>query len=462
MSDISPVFVLVALVLLIFSTALLILIVYFLPSSYNEKDESSAGPSRYQILVLGDIGRSPRMQYHAISMGKYGGPVDLIGYLDSDLHPDIFTHPSIAVHPIPKTPAFLKTDSHLLFLLFGPLKVIHQICALWLVLGYRTKPAKGLLVQNPPSIPPLLLAILTSYLRSTRLTIDWHNLGSTILALRLSPTHPLVRLSHLHDRLLGPLAHSHLTVSAAMSRTLSSSFNIPAARIHTLHDRPSKTFRPLTRDQRSTFLARCPETSAYATGIEKKRLRLLISSTSWTPDEDFSLLLDALVGYSTLATSSHPHLPELLLIITGKGPQKDHYLSLIASLEDADKLEMVTLKTAWLSMKDYASLLGAADLGISLHKSSSGIDLPMKVVDMFGAGLPVVGWSAFEAWPELVKEGVNGRGFGSVEELRDILVELLGEDSEGLERLRRGALKESERGWEGEWDSVAAKVLGFV
>lgn len=33
-----------------------------------------------QILVLGDIGRSPRMQYHAMSIAKHGGYVDLIGY----------------------------------------------------------------------------------------------------------------------------------------------------------------------------------------------------------------------------------------------------------------------------------------------------------------------------------------------------------------------------------------------
>jgi beta-1,4-mannosyltransferase len=34
-----------------------------------------------QVLVLGDIGRSPRMQYHALSIAKNGGRVDLIGYL---------------------------------------------------------------------------------------------------------------------------------------------------------------------------------------------------------------------------------------------------------------------------------------------------------------------------------------------------------------------------------------------
>lgn len=33
-----------------------------------------------QILVLGDIGRSPRMQYHALSIARKGGKVVIIGY----------------------------------------------------------------------------------------------------------------------------------------------------------------------------------------------------------------------------------------------------------------------------------------------------------------------------------------------------------------------------------------------
>jgi len=33
-----------------------------------------------QIVVLGDIGRSPRMQYHALSIAKHGARVFLIGY----------------------------------------------------------------------------------------------------------------------------------------------------------------------------------------------------------------------------------------------------------------------------------------------------------------------------------------------------------------------------------------------
>jgi beta-1,4-mannosyltransferase len=189
--------------------------------------------------------------------------------------------------------------------------------------------------------------------------------------------------------------------------------------------------------------------------------RLLVSSTSWTPDEDFSLLLDALVEYSSHSWKDNG-LPEIIAVITGKGPQKGHYLSQIKSLVDDGKLERVSIHTAWLSMEDYASLLGSADLGVSLHTSSSGVDLPMKVVDMFGTGLPVVGWSKFEAWPELVQEGVNGRGFGRAAELAGLLVALFKNDCAELHTLRKGALKECDKRWDSEWDPIAGRILGLV
>ena len=49
-----------------------------LPSRYSPVSKEE--PVSVQVLVLGDIGRSPRMQYHALSIARHGGRVDLIGY----------------------------------------------------------------------------------------------------------------------------------------------------------------------------------------------------------------------------------------------------------------------------------------------------------------------------------------------------------------------------------------------
>ena len=47
----------------------------------DDKDVSHHEPKvSVQVLVLGDIGRSPRMQYHAMSIANHGGRVDMIGY----------------------------------------------------------------------------------------------------------------------------------------------------------------------------------------------------------------------------------------------------------------------------------------------------------------------------------------------------------------------------------------------
>jgi beta-1,4-mannosyltransferase len=217
----------------------------------------------------------------------------------------------------------------------------------------------------------------------------------------------------------------------------------------------------LTKEQRQLVLGALSITKGFIEEIKKDKVKVVVSATSWTADEDFQMFLDALVGYSALATSKKPNLPELLVVITGKGPMQKAFLRQVTELKGKDQLERVNIKTAWMSTTDYAGLLAAADLGVSMHMSSSGVDFPMKVIDMFGAGLPVLGWNKYEAWAELVEEGVNGKGFGSGEELKQALVELLGKDGREIERLRQGARKESVRGWDDEWDEGAGKVLDF-
>lgn len=112
---------------------------------------------------------------------------------------------------------------------------------------------------------------------------------------------------------------------------------------------------------------------------------ILISSTSWTPDEDFGILFKALDAYEEAVESDSKHYPNLICVITGKGPLKSHYINMIAE----KNWQFVKVVTPWLESELYPIMLAASDLGVCLHWSSSGLDLPMKIVDMFGCGLPV-------------------------------------------------------------------------
>lgn len=49
--------------------------------------------------------------------------------------------------------------------------------------------------QNPPGLPSIAVAWLVSVLRGSRLVIDWHNYGYTIMALSHGRGHPVVQLA---------------------------------------------------------------------------------------------------------------------------------------------------------------------------------------------------------------------------------------------------------------------------
>lgn len=75
----------------------------------------------------------------------------------------------------------------------------------------------------------------------------------------------------------------------------------------------------------------------------------------------------------------------------------------------------------WLEADDYPVLLSLCDVGVCLHYSSSGLDLPMKVVDMFGAGIPVLAVD-YRTLGELVKNDENGLIFKDQVQLADQLI----------------------------------------
>lgn len=74
----------------------------------------------------------------------------------------------------------------------------------------------------------------------------------------------------------------------------------------------------------------------------------------------------------------------LEVFITGKGPLQAAFELKLSS----HTWTTIRIATMWLPYHDYAELLGSADVGVSMHRSSSGLDIPMKIVDMVGAGIP--------------------------------------------------------------------------
>jgi len=426
------------------------------------------------VLVLGDVGRSPRMQYHALCLARhYADHVDLVGSVGTPPLAAVATAPHIALvlmQPFPQLPASLgpRAVRRLLFLAYAPVKVVAQTLRLLHALLWRARPPSHVLVQNPPSLPALFAAWLAARAAGAAFVVDWHNLGHTLLALSLgSQRHPLVRVAEQVERLFGArCGDAHLAVTAAMRDHLRGPWGAvpPSVPIAVLRDQPHGAFVPLAPAARAEFLARFlhPFTvdtqltatqrsivAAAAAGSDRDTA-VVVSSTSWTPDEDFAVLLDALVEYDR-RTAPSTQAKRLLVVITGKGPEREMYLRKIAAL----CMRRVAIITAWLANEDYPLALGAADIGVSLHQSSSQLDLPMKVLDMFGCGLPVLARRYPCLQQELVQEGVTGMTFGTSAELASQLQSLFA-TADGpaiFASLRSGvAARLAAQGtWETEW-----------
>ena len=107
------------------------------------------------IVVLGDFGRSPRMQFHAQSLAsKPDSIVYVIAYGGATPLASLTSAPSVHITQLPEVPAAIQRLPGLLRLV---LKVLHQlITMLWILLVRLPAPA-NILMQNPPCIPTMVL-----------------------------------------------------------------------------------------------------------------------------------------------------------------------------------------------------------------------------------------------------------------------------------------------------------------
>jgi beta-1,4-mannosyltransferase len=449
---------------------------------------------RVSVLVLGDLGHSMRMQYHALALAADLADVELIGFAGTAPYRAILEHPHIRCHFL-RPPRFQQRHRlpGFLFLGYTLLRVVNLwVQSFWILFFVVSKP-DFVLAQNPPAIPTLMVSLLVARLRSAKLVVDWHNYSSSVLSLQLGVCHPAVKFTRWCERVLGARADAHFCVSRAMQSDLAENWGIQGATV--LYDQPAEVFGPTSLDHQHALFSRLqsgglvpgptgetypgPEASSNDRNIEETlvtslsnrkglclrpdRPALIMSPTSWTADEDFDVLLEALSLVNEAIDrhdehSPHHPFPRLLFLITGEGPLRDEFERKIHGFRSR-KLQICTL---WVSAEDYGLLLGSTDLGLCLHRSASGLDLPMKVADMFGCGLPVCAADYGPCLTEQVQHGVNGLVFSSAMELAQQLYDLFKgfpDETPLLCRLGRNVKLTARVRWTANWQEHARAIF---
>ena len=235
--------------------------------------------------------------------------------------------------------------------------------------------------------PKSVFQIFTSDDEGDKLPNSSHD-EDTCCGIPLHVRHNLLKRLNLTDEALFPsLIHPPSSLDDAMHVNLSSS---SLDDYEEMNDVTLQTYRN-------------PTTGKIQ--LRNDRAVVLLSSTSWTPDEDFTLLTKALINLDKSIIkrrgSESPRkkqsvisqqslyvsnmVTRVVVVITGKGPMKEKFMKDWNESQEEGKdtrLQFVTLKTVWLEISDYPLMVACADMGICLHTSSSGVDLPMKVRDI--------------------------------------------------------------------------------
>ena len=395
------------------------------------------------------------MRYHAQALSAHGVDVDLVGFEGTPLPKAITDDPRITVHRLSASKLRHGAPS----LSYAPMALVDSLrvgIRLWRTLRRLKKP-DVVLVQDPPAFPTLRVARWAIARRGVRFVIDWHNIGYTVLRLRLGQWHPAVRFARWLERRDARHANASLCVSRGLAEFLKSRFGLQNTNV--LYDRPASIFAPMARLDRERYR----QALLTRLGIHSAMVGFIVCPTSWTEDEDFDVVIDGVLrledrirGWEAMGRSRR--FPDLVILVTGDGQRRIEFERRFAGLP----ARRVHLRARWLEPEDYPRVVGSADLGLCLHRSSSGLDIPMKVADMFGAGVPVCALDYGATLAERVRHGSNGLLFSTAEQLSNVLFDLFETfpaDDQLFERLRTGARKSARMSWDEGWTREAMPVL---
>lgn len=406
---------------------------------------------RTAVIVIGDLGRSPRMQYHAISLAAAGSDVDLVGLEGAPLMNALVSNPRIHVHRMPDRAFANRAKGGVRRFVYGSAaRGVGQAIRLFGILMRIPKP-DTIVVQNPPAFPTLFVAWLTSRLRGARFVIDWHNLSHTIAAVKVGERHRVVKAIARSERRWAKRATAHVAVSKALAEWLAREYKVKAA---VAYDRPGDAFtRPSPTDAGTLWQRLAKDAQLGAV-----RPPIVVCPTSWTPDEDFDLLLEALERAERQLSHNSNVTEQLVVFLTGRGVLRDAFDARAARRN----FKAIVVKTVWLEPADYPTLVGMADLGLCLHQSSSGLDLPMKLADLRGAGIPAAAYDYAPVLNEVMTAGHEGVTFRDPGDLAKLFVAVasrsMAPDSP-LGRSRAWLLQNPAERWSAQWDASARSVL---
>ncbi len=161
---------------------------------------------RVLLIVLGDFGRSPRMQYHAAALAREGVSIDVIALRGKPPIDELIGNPKVTLHLIPSVQ------------LAAPFRLALHAVWMALLLCIVRRP-DVILVQNPPAFPAVPLALAFGRIRGTAVIVDWHNLTSAMAGLRIRSSR-MVELLRRAEEAAGRRADAALAVSEPLREHL--------------------------------------------------------------------------------------------------------------------------------------------------------------------------------------------------------------------------------------------------
>lgn len=475
---------------MIMNVCVLIVVIILLIAFVERIKHYSSTRKSIAVLVLGDIGRSPRMLRHAqsfINNLNDNYDVHLVGFLISGIPSRLKNNSRVHLHNITSYKMNVTQGSKISFLFYAFFKISSEILSLFwiLILSQKMSPLTHIIMQNPPSVPIVIIAKITSIIKGSIFIIDWHNFGFSILALK--QTGFVVKMYKLIERHVGKLADIHLTVTKEMKKFLKIYWKFNDKNIHCLYDRATLKFINKTINDKDDKKLWDIDIKKHFNKDNIKNLKQakddnlwMISSTSWTPDEDLNMLLDDKVLQNIneeIKSLDKDKRRKIVLFITGKdeGNLRTEFEGKLKDLS----LEYIDVITIWLGSHDnYIHLLKWCDIGLCFHKSSSGLDLPMKVVDMFGVNIPVIAINFDEiemkkimgidnddvkcALNELVQHNQRGLIFDKPQELTKYVLDVYNDrDCELIKKFKGNIESFRKYRWDTEWKKVMTNTRCF-